>query len=216
MNPQRREFLSRAFATLAGSALLADTARASLLSRAEEIPAPPGEPAQDEAYWEAIKTHFPFADGLHYFNNASLGPSPKLVAEATNEFRRTLDMHPSKYMWGGWSRKKEEVRRRSAGLLGVSPEEIALVHNTTEGMNVVASSLDLKPGDEVILCDHEHASGTIILTERYGIDVRPMTSHGLNGLRISLSIFNSKRDIDYLVHALTEIVKPPPARAPGL
>jgi len=41
------------------------------------------------------------------------------------------------------------------------PEEIALIHNTTEGMNVIASSMDLEPGDEVIVADQEHSSGTI-------------------------------------------------------
>jgi selenocysteine lyase/cysteine desulfurase len=46
-------------------------------------------------------------------------------------------------------------------MLGASAEEIALIHNTTEGMNLVAASLDLKPGDEVIVADHEHYSGTI-------------------------------------------------------
>ena len=62
---------------------------------------------------------------------------------------------------GGWSEEYEAVRSRVADLLGASAEEIALIHNTTEGMNLVASSLDLEPGDEVILADHEHTSGTI-------------------------------------------------------
>jgi selenocysteine lyase/cysteine desulfurase len=64
-------------------------------------------------------------------------------------------------MWGGWSEDKEAVRSKSAGLLGADAEEIALIHNTTEGMNLVAASLDLAPGDEVILADHEHTSGTV-------------------------------------------------------
>jgi len=42
------------------------------------------------------------------------------------------------------------------------------------------------------------------LAERYRIDCRPMTTHGLNGLRISLSIFNSEDQIDVLVSGLRE------------
>jgi selenocysteine lyase/cysteine desulfurase len=83
------------------------------------------------------------------------------VADATEAFRRQLDAFPSRYMWGGWSEEKETVRSKAASLLGASPEEIALIHNTTEGMNLIASSLGLEPGDEVILADHEHTSGTI-------------------------------------------------------
>jgi selenocysteine lyase/cysteine desulfurase len=114
-----------------------------------------------EDYWELVKAQFTFASGLYYFNNASLGPSPELVADATENFRRTLDGFPSKYMWGGWNTDKELVRKKVAQAVGASPEEIALIHNTTEGMNVIAASMDLEPGDEVILADHEHSSGTI-------------------------------------------------------
>ena len=114
-----------------------------------------------EDYWELVKAQFTFVPGLYYFNNASLGPSPELVADATENFRRTLDGFPSKYMWGGWNTDKEQVREKAAQAVGASAEEIALIHNTTEGMNVIAASMDLEPGDEVILADHEHTSGTI-------------------------------------------------------
>jgi selenocysteine lyase/cysteine desulfurase len=40
------------------------------------------------------------------------------------------------------------------------------------------------------------------LFDKARIDCRPMTTHGLNGLRISLSIFNTKADVDYLVDAM--------------
>lgn len=111
-----------------------------------------------EAFWENIKSQFRFAEGLSYFNNGSLGACPKPIRKATNEFRDILDDFPSKYMWGGWDAEKESVRKKTAALFSVSEEEIALTHNTTEGMNLIARSLDLKEGDEVILPDHEHSS----------------------------------------------------------
>ncbi|WP_198679988.1 aminotransferase class V-fold PLP-dependent enzyme [Aureibaculum luteum] len=114
-----------------------------------------------EAYWEKVKQEFLFVDGLKYFNNASLGSSPVLVQRATRNFRETLDSFPSKYMWGGWDEEKEKTRQTVADFFSVSNEEIALIHNTTEGMNLIARSMDLKKGDEVILIDHEHTSGTI-------------------------------------------------------
>jgi cysteine desulfurase/selenocysteine lyase len=73
-------------------------------------------------------------------------------------FRNTLDDFPSKYMWGGWKDEIEEVRKKTADLFSVSEEEIALIHNTTEGMNLIASSMELQEGDEVISADHEHTS----------------------------------------------------------
>jgi cysteine desulfurase/selenocysteine lyase len=111
-----------------------------------------------EAYWETVQSQFQFVEGLTYFNNGSLGACPKPIRQATMTFRNTLDDFPSKYMWGGWKDEIEEVRQKTAILFSVSEEEIALIHNTTEGMNLIASSMDLKAGDEVISADHEHSS----------------------------------------------------------
>lgn len=111
-----------------------------------------------EAFWEEISEQFNFEDGLTYFNNASLGACPQPIRKATVDFQNMLDDFPSKYMWGGWDTEKEQVRQQVSNLFNVSEEEIALIHNTTEGMNLIARSMDLKPGDEVILADHEHAS----------------------------------------------------------
>jgi len=81
-------------------------------------------------------------------------------------------------MWGGWKAEIEQTRKAVADLFAVSEEEIALIHNTTEGMNLIARSLDLKAGDEVILVDHEHTSGRIpweVWQETKGIQiVRPV------------------------------------------
>jgi selenocysteine lyase/cysteine desulfurase len=112
-------------------------------------------------YWRLVQRQFRLEPGLVYLNNASLGPSPAMVMDATEAFRRRLDAFPSRYMWGAWSEEKESVRSKAATLLGALPEEIALIHNTTEGMNLVAASLQLEAGDEVIVADHEHPSGTI-------------------------------------------------------
>jgi len=120
-----------------------------------------GETKHSEAYWELVKSQFRFASGLRYFNNASLGASPIAVQDATNGYRGLLDGFPSKYMWGGWDEEVEKTRSSVADLLSVSAEEIALIHNTTEGMNLIARSFDLEAGDEIILADHEHPSGTV-------------------------------------------------------
>ena len=44
-----------------------------------------------------------------------------------------------------------------------------------------------------------------VLAERHRIDCRPMSTHGLNGIRISLSVFNSEDQVDTLVSGLREL-----------
>ena len=97
----------------------------------------------------------------NYFNNASLGPSPALVADATEAFRRQLDAFPSRYMWGAWSEDKEDVRtkmRRAGGRLGRGDRPHPQHHRRDECGGRESRSCS---GDEVILADHEHTSGTI-------------------------------------------------------
>ncbi len=157
----RRSLLKYSFSGLAASSLLSIGVRESLLEKASNITDDLGSSANDEDYWGLVKNQFRFEEGLYYFNNASLGPCPNLVVDATNQFRALLDGFPSKYMWGGWQDEKEATRQKVADMFSVDKEEIALIHNTTEGMNLIASSMDLKAGDEVILSDHEHPSGTV-------------------------------------------------------
>ncbi|MEL7006427.1 MAG: aminotransferase class V-fold PLP-dependent enzyme [Bacteroidota bacterium] len=158
---QRRTLIKKSIAGLAGLSLLDVADKKELMAQTNALTDEMQKAEKDGSFWRLVKTQFPLKDGLHYFNNASLGPSPNYVVSAVDKFRDILESYPSKYMWGGWSDEKEKVRSKAAHLMGVSNEEIALIHNTTEGMNLVASSLDLKPGDEVILSNHEHPSGTI-------------------------------------------------------
>jgi len=161
MEDTRRSFVARTAAAVSGAALLAAADLEALQTGVEGLASASRANDLGEDYWRLVQRQFRLEPGLVYLNNASLGPSPALVADATEAFRRQLDAFPSRYMWGGWAEEKEAVRTMAATLLGASAEEIALIHNTTEGMNLIASSLDLEPGDEVILGDHEHTSGTI-------------------------------------------------------
>ncbi len=172
----RRKFIKTLSTGIAGSVLMPQLT-ASEGSATDSIVWGDLTTDASEAYWESLAKQFVFTPNLKYFNNASLGASPIPVQKATETYKKMLDGFPSKYMWGGWDEEKEAVRSKLANLFSVSNEEIALVHNTTEGMNLMARSFDLKPGDEVILADHEHASGTIpweVWQETKGIKlVRP-------------------------------------------
>ncbi len=156
MSYNRRNFLKSATAGALGALLINEPASANQYPNKTKLSFPM---ADDESYWEFLKSQFSLKDGLHYFNNGSLGPSPEYVIDRTEKNRRLLDSFPSKYMWGGWSSQKEDVRKLVAEYLGADPEEIAIIHNTSEGMNLFARSFDLKEGDEIILADHEHRTG---------------------------------------------------------
>ena len=171
----RRKFIRNAAAGLAGAMILPESISASERDINSIILS---ESIQGESYWEFLKSQFSLLEGMRYFNNGSLGPSPEYVIDRTEKFRRILDAYPSKYMWGGWNKEKEDVRKEIAALLGANEEEIAIIHNTSEGMNLFAHSFNLQAGDEVILADHEHRTGVapfVFYCESRGVKlVRPV------------------------------------------
>jgi isopenicillin-N epimerase len=157
----RRKWLTNSIATVVGTALLAPADLLALQETTFQLAEKLGTDKDDETYWELVKSQFVLEDGLRYFNNGSLGTCPEYVFQATEQFRRTLDGFPSRYMWGAWDDQKEAVRDKAGEMFGVSSETIALIHNTTEGMNLIASSMELEPGEEILLSNHEHSSARI-------------------------------------------------------
>lgn len=128
----------------------------------------------DGLYWDAIREKFLFQDGLIMMNNGTVGPMPKPVFNTLMKMFKVQAEKPVD-VYTYLPRKKEEVRNRLAEFIHASPDEVAVVRNTTEGMNFVANGLDLKEGDEVLLSSMEHPGGTHpwkIKQERYGITVK--------------------------------------------
>ncbi|MCA9450907.1 MAG: aminotransferase class V-fold PLP-dependent enzyme, partial [Candidatus Omnitrophica bacterium] len=55
-----------------------------------------------------------------------------------------------------WYHKLMNIRRLASGLLGGSAKDIAVTPNTTYGVNLIASGLDWKEGDEIVLSSKEY------------------------------------------------------------
>jgi selenocysteine lyase/cysteine desulfurase len=108
----------------------------------------------DEEFWAFVRDQFPLQQDPLYMNNGTMGPSPYVVIDAVHAEMESVDRE-GKY--GGW----DDVRPKVARFVNVAPEEISLTHNVTEGINVVASGLPLKRGDEVLVTNHEHAGNAI-------------------------------------------------------
>jgi L-cysteine/cystine lyase len=68
-----------------------------------------------------------------------------------------------------------EIRATHAAMLGCEPGEIALTHNTTDGMNLVTLGVNWQPGDEAITTNLEHPGALFPLfaaRERFGITIK--------------------------------------------
>jgi selenocysteine lyase/cysteine desulfurase len=147
MSVSRRELLALA-AALPGFAGLASAAPRG---RTTALP-PRAARADDEPAWEAVARQF-VIDGLH-FNTGTYGACPLPVLEATLHHLRAFERitrqeHPD----------LPALHAGLESLVGAWPGSLAIVRNTTEAMSIVAGSLDLAPGDEILTTTHEHIGG---------------------------------------------------------
>lgn len=134
--------------------------RRQFLQNTALVPALIAPAADDETAWRKLRSEqFLLPDWRAYLNTGSVGSAPRRVVEVTNRYLETgasysTDQYPR---WG--YEAMEAHRTVLAEFLGASREEIALTHNATESMSLIANGLELKAGDEVLITDQEHPSG---------------------------------------------------------
>lgn len=149
-----------------------------------------------EEYWKRIRDEqFLLPDWRAFLNNGSLGVAPRPVLDAVTDYlARGAALLIDEYPRWGYETLDEE-RTELAAFLGCKKDELAITHNATEGLSIVAAGLDLKAGDEVLMTDHEHPSGKAgwhRRAQRDGITVRevpiphpPKSWDQLAGLMVS-------------------------------
>lgn len=132
---------------------------ASWTAFASALRAAPSAPdANNEAYWSLVKRQFPLDENLIYLNAANVCPASRPVLDRHAEYMRDFQSNPSFQNRAKYGAMRERLRGKVAAMLRVSADELAITRNTSEGSNIVVKGVDLKPGDEVLITDHNHPS----------------------------------------------------------
>ena len=121
-------------------------------------PLPPTPVDPDEKFWQEVRARFLVPRDVGFFNAANLCPMSLPVLEAIEKNARTYEINPSPEVRSRLLAARETARGLIATALRVTPDEIVLTRNTTEGNNFVSSGLTLGPGDEVIVSADNHPS----------------------------------------------------------
>lgn len=99
-----------------------------------------------------------------YLNHGTVGATPRPVLAAQQALRDEIERQPSQFLLrelasvrvGGPRNDPPRMRvaaQEVAEFLGASGDDLAFVENTTTGANAVLRSLDLAPGDEILVSD---------------------------------------------------------------
>jgi selenocysteine lyase/cysteine desulfurase len=115
-----------------------------------------------------------------FLDHAAISPLPRRVRDA---MVRYLD--DRRVTFGMMDRDEEGIparlRKTVARLINATPEEIAIVQNTSHGLNLVAQSLPFRPGDNIVFCDMEFPSNVypwMLLERQKGVEARCIPHDG--------------------------------------
>ena len=108
-----------------------------------------------------IRADFPVTRELVYLDTAYDGPCPVPVIEAGKAFLERRARGVAGRV-DDWMLVAHEVKDLVGKLINAKPGEIAITTNTTEGTNIVATSLGLGPGDSVVWDDLDFPSNAAV------------------------------------------------------
>jgi len=109
------------------------------------------DPAQLRRQWL-------FPPEITFLNHGSFGPAPRPVLDARQRWLEVVQSNPMDFFVRKYGGHLDVVRERLGAYVGAAARDLAFIANATVGMNAVAASVRLQPGDEVLLNDHEYGA----------------------------------------------------------
>ncbi|KAG0018905.1 hypothetical protein BGZ81_010027 [Podila clonocystis] len=192
-------------------------------------------PANPGPFGHKLRSQFLFPENYTQFNHGSVGLFPRVVQEKQRAWQDRAEQDPDRWMRRDVKVELAKVRGQVAELLHVEADDLALVENTTTGVNTVLRSLKFAPGDRILrlstgyvnvnktvdfVCDHAEGVKlvevpiTFPLTDKEIVDAveKAILDHQSlkDGTRIRLAVIDwisSVPSIVQPVKQLTELLK---------
>ena len=107
---------------------------------------------------QPLKEEFLLDPDITFLNHGSFGATPKPVFDVYQKWQRRLENQPVLFL----DREIDDLlfhARQSLGkYLNADPKDLVYIPNATHGVNILARSLALQPGDEILTTDHEYGA----------------------------------------------------------
>ena len=105
-----------------------------------------------------LAQHFLLREDVTFLNHGSFGACPRPVFAIYQSWQLELERQPVAFLGRDLSERMRAPRVALAPELGTGADNIVGLTNATEGLNIVAQSLDLRQGDEILTTDHEYSA----------------------------------------------------------
>ena len=118
-----------------------------------------------------LAEHWMLSRETCFLNHGSFGATPIAVLEEQSRLRGIIENDPVRFFERDYTPLISSSIKKLSEFMNADPQGMALVKNTTEGVNTVLRSLDLRPGDEILVTDHSYQAcwnAVDFVTERSG------------------------------------------------
>lgn len=107
---------------------------------------------------KTLRDEFLLDPKVVFLNHGSFGATPKQVFTSYQNWQRELERQPVEFIGRRADSLLKNAREALAAYLGTQSDNIVFVTNATTGLNLVARSLHLQKGDEILTTDHEYGA----------------------------------------------------------
>jgi isopenicillin-N epimerase len=105
-----------------------------------------------------LKKYFLLDPDVIFLNHGSFGATPRPVFRAYQRWGRELERQPVEFLGRRFTDLMAGARSALAAYLGTRADDLVYTQNVTISINIVARSLELGAGDEVLSTDHEYGA----------------------------------------------------------
>ena len=105
-----------------------------------------------------LKKYFLLDPNIHYLNHGSFGATPAPVFSEYQRWQRELERQPVEFLGRRVVGLLHDSRRVLGDHLGTHADNLVYTQNVTIALNIIARSLELGRGDEVLASDHEYGA----------------------------------------------------------
>lgn len=105
-----------------------------------------------------LKSQFLLDPDITYLNFGSFGACPKPIFEDYQKWQLEIEREPVQFMTVDGARYLKSSRQALARYINCNEDDLVFVTNPSYGINIIAKSLNLQPGDEVLSTNLEYGA----------------------------------------------------------
>lgn len=105
-----------------------------------------------------MRNQFLLDPDLIFLNHGSFGACPREVMDVQHQWQLEMERNPVEFLGRRSAELLLQSRTALGHALGGRPDELIFIPNATTGVNIVARSFPLQPGDEILTTDLEYGA----------------------------------------------------------